>query len=151
MYISSLDDIDNKIINILMENARATYSQIGEKIGLSRVAVKNRISSLEKRGIIRGYYVDVNFNEIPKTMTFVAVIKTKVDSYDLIADALENESCVVTLCKLSGDNVLHAICVADTISEMNDFAWKIRNNYEGLLSFSAQMVWDVRKGSVLPK
>ena len=151
MHINGLDEIDNQIINLLIEDARLTYSEIGERVGLSRVAVKNRIVALEEQGIIKGYHADVNPMEAPKMMTFVAMIKTRADSYDLISDALEQEPCVVTLCKMSGDNVLHAICVADSMNEMSNFAWRVRNKYEGLLSFSAQMVWEIRKGSVLPK
>lgn len=151
MHINGLDEIDNQIVNLLIEDARLTYSEIGEKVGLSRVAVKNRVSALENRGIIKGYHADVDPLEAPKMMTFVAVIKTRADSYDLISDALEQEPCVVTLCKMSGDNILHAICVADSMAEMNKFAWRVRNKYEGLLSFSAQMVWEIKKGCVLPK
>jgi len=150
MHINGLDEIDNQIVNLLIADARLTYSEIGEKVGLSRVAVKNRVSALEEQGIIKGYHADVDPLEAPKMMTFVAVIKTRAESYDLISDALEQEACVVTLCKMSGDNILHAICVADSMAEMNNFAWRVRNKYEGLLSFSAQMVWEIKKGSVLP-
>lgn len=150
MHINGLDEIDNQIINLLIADARLTYSEIGEKVGISRVAVKKRVATLEEQGIIKGYHADVNPMEAPKMMTFVAVIKTRADSYDLISDALEQEACVVTLCKMSGDNILHAICVADSMAEMNNFAWRVRNKYEGLLSFSAQMVWEIKKGSVLP-
>ena len=151
MHINGLDEIDNQIINLLIADARLTYSEIGEKVGISRVAVKKRVATLEEQGIIKGYHADVNPMEAPKMMTFVAVIKTRADSYDLISEALEQEACVVTLCKMSGDNILHAICVADSMAEMNNFAWRVRNKYEGLLSFSAQMVWEIKKGSVLPK
>ena len=150
MHINGLDEIDNQIINLLIADARLTYSEIGEKVGISRVAVKKRVAALEEQGIIKGYHADVNPMEAPKMMTFVAVIKTRADSYDLISDALEQEACVVTLCKMSGDNILHAICVADSMADMNNFAWRVRNKYEGLLSFSAQMVWEIKKGSVLP-
>lgn len=150
MHINGLDEIDNQIINLLIADARLTYSEIGEKVGISRVAVKKRVAALEEQGIIKGYHADVNPMEAPKMMTFVAVIKTRADSYDLISDALEQEDCVVTLCKMSGDNILHAICVADSMADMNNFAWRVRNKYEGLLSFSAQMVWEIKKGSVLP-
>ena len=150
MHINGLDEIDNRIINLLIADARLTYSEIGEKVGISRVAVKKRVAALEEQGIIKGYHADVNPMEAPKMMTFVAVIKTRADSYDLISDALEQEACVVTLCKMSGDNILHAICVADSMADMNNFAWRVRNKYEGLLSFSAQMVWEIKKGSVLP-
>ena len=129
MHINGLDEIDNRIINLLIADARLTYSEIGDKVGISRVAVKKRVAALEEQGIIKGYHADVNPMEAPKMMTFVAVIKTRADSYDLISDALEQEACVVTLCKMSGDNILHAICVADSMADMNNFAWRVRNKH----------------------
>lgn len=47
-----LDELDQKIIQLLIENARISYSDIGKETGISRVAVKARIQALEKKGII---------------------------------------------------------------------------------------------------
>ena len=49
MYLDGLDELDQKIIRLLIENARISYSDIGEKTGISRVAVKARIQALEKK------------------------------------------------------------------------------------------------------
>ena len=43
VYLKNLDEKDNQIIALLLENARLTYSEIGEQIGLSRVAVLSLI------------------------------------------------------------------------------------------------------------
>ena len=55
MFLEGLDSLDQKIIQLLTENARMSYSEIGQKIGISRVAVKARIDALEQRGIIEEY------------------------------------------------------------------------------------------------
>ena len=55
MYLDQLDRLDQKILTLLIENARYSYSEIGERIGISRVAVKARIDALEKKGIIEEY------------------------------------------------------------------------------------------------
>ena len=52
MYLSGLDELDQKILQLLIENARYSYSEIGERIGVSRVAVKSHINALEEQGII---------------------------------------------------------------------------------------------------
>ena len=150
MFFEYLDEKDNAIINMLVNDARLSYSEIGEKIGISRVAVKNRVRALEEKGIIRGYHAEVDPIAIPKKSTFVALIKTTASTYEEISGMLEKEPCVKTLCKMSGDNQLHAICVADDMAEMRNFAYKVRNCHEGVLSFSAQMVWEIIKGNVLP-
>ena len=46
MYLDGLDEMDQKIIRLLIENARISYSAIGEETGISRVAVKVRIQAL---------------------------------------------------------------------------------------------------------
>ena len=57
MYLDNLDELDQKIIQLLIENARISYSDIGEETGISRVAVKARIQAMEKKGIIEEYTV----------------------------------------------------------------------------------------------
>lgn len=53
MYLSGLDEIDRKMLDLLTQNARYTYSELGERLGLSRVAIKNRMDALEQRGVSR--------------------------------------------------------------------------------------------------
>lgn len=60
MYLNGLDKLDQKIIQLLVSNARMSYSDIGEKIGISRVAVKARIQALENKGIIEEYTTIIN-------------------------------------------------------------------------------------------
>ena len=55
MFLEGLDALDQQIVSLLIENARLSYSDIGEKVGLSRVAVKSRIQALEQRGVIEEY------------------------------------------------------------------------------------------------
>ena len=50
MYLNGLDELDQKIIQLLIENARISYSDIGEKTGISSVAVIARILRLESKG-----------------------------------------------------------------------------------------------------
>ena len=52
-----LDDFDNKIIQALTDNARVSVSDLSRHVNLSRNAVTNRVSKLEKSGVIKGYKV----------------------------------------------------------------------------------------------
>ena len=52
MYLDGLDEMDQKIIQLLIENERISYSDIGKETGIARVAVKARIQALEKKGVI---------------------------------------------------------------------------------------------------
>ena len=64
MYLNGLDELDQKIIQLLIENSRISYSDIGEKTGISSVAVKARIQALEKKGVIEEYTTIINPQKI---------------------------------------------------------------------------------------
>lgn len=149
MHIDSLDAIDNQIINLLLDDARIGYTEIGAKVGLSRTAVKTRIAALERQGIIKGYKAIIDPQAAPETMTFITTIETDPNAFDEVASILKNEKCVVTLCQISGDSAMHAVCMADSIEEMRSFAKRIRSTCPGLKKFHACNVWETMKGSVL--
>ena len=66
MQIRGIDETDNRIINLLLEDGRMSYSDIAEKVGLSRTAVKARIAALERNGIIKGYKAIIDPQAAPE-------------------------------------------------------------------------------------
>ena len=64
MYLNGLDELDQKIVQLLIKNARFSYSDIGKEVGISRVAVKARIQALEKKGVIEEYTTIINPQKI---------------------------------------------------------------------------------------
>lgn len=50
-----MDDIDQRIVALLRENARRSFQDIGSRVSLSAPAIKRRVDRLEADGIIRGY------------------------------------------------------------------------------------------------
>jgi len=50
-----LDDRDLAIVAALQEDARATYADVGARVGLSASAVHDRVRKLERQGVVRGY------------------------------------------------------------------------------------------------
>ena len=64
MFLDGLDELDQKIIQLLIKNARMSYSDIGQQIGISRVAVKMRVQALEQKGIIEEYTTIINPQKI---------------------------------------------------------------------------------------
>ena len=79
MYLDGLDGLDRKIVQLLIENARISYSNIGEKIGISRVAVKARIQALEQKGVIEEYTTVINPQKISGAVSYYFEIETTPD------------------------------------------------------------------------
>ncbi len=55
-----LDPLDRAIVSLLEENARRSFGDVGERVGLSASAVKRRVDRLEESGVITGYTVVVD-------------------------------------------------------------------------------------------
>ena len=151
MHISGIDDKDNKIVNLLLEDGRMSYSDIGEKVGLSRTAVKNRILALEETGIIAGYRAIVNPQESPEMMTFVVNIETTPDQFEQIKSAFAAAPETVTLVQTTGKCHLVAFCISKDVKSMRDFVNLFYKSVPGVLSMNAHAVLDVIKGVIAPE
>ena len=151
MWIKGLDETDNKIVNLLLDDARATYSQIGLAVGLTRTAVKNRIVSLEERGIISGYRAVINPQKAPEMMTFIINVETQAECFESAKDALTKAKETITIILTTGNCHLVLICVASSAREMRDFVNKAYREIEGITSINAHCVLDVVKGSIIPE
>ena len=55
MPTHNLDATDQKIVDVLIEDARRSASEVGRIVGLSPPAAKRRIDRLEADGVIHGY------------------------------------------------------------------------------------------------
>lgn len=152
MHIESLDMIDNQIINLLLRDGRMGYSEIGEKVGLSRTAVKTRITALERKGIIKGYKAIIDPQSAPETMTFITNIETMPDSFEECKRIFTESSETVTIVHTTGNNChLVAICLAPDIKTMRNFVNKIYHKVPGILSINAHSVLEVIKGAIIPE
>jgi DNA-binding Lrp family transcriptional regulator len=52
--ISDLDEIDNRIIELLLEDSRVPLAHISKEVGLSSTAIRERINKLIQNGVIKG-------------------------------------------------------------------------------------------------
>ncbi|RYJ06816.1 MAG: AsnC family transcriptional regulator, partial [Actinomycetales bacterium] len=50
-----MDPVDRQIIDVLMEDGRAPYATVGDRVGLSASAVKRRMDRLVGDGVIAGF------------------------------------------------------------------------------------------------
>ena len=55
-----MDNLDRGILDLLRQNARAGYGDIGSVVGLSASAVKRRVDRLVADKVIRGFTIQVD-------------------------------------------------------------------------------------------
>lgn len=140
MYLNGLDELDQKIIQLLVKNARMSYSDIGEKIGISRVAVKARIQTLENKGIIEEYTTIINPQKINGAVSCYFEIETKPDSFKEVTDILNKNNIVTQIYRVTGRDKLHVHAVASSNEEMEHFLQDVIDTLPSVTSCSCNMI-----------
>lgn len=59
-----LDGTGWQLLQELQQNARLSYSDLGQRVGLSAPAVADRIHKMEEAGVITGYRAEVNLSKL---------------------------------------------------------------------------------------
>lgn len=140
MYLDGLDGLDQKIVRLLIENARISYSDIGEKVGISRVAVKTRIQALEQRGIIEEYTTVIKPQKISGAVSCYFEIETTPCWLAEVTDILHQNDTVTQLYRVTGKDKLHVHAVAASAEEMEVFLHTVIDALPGVVSCSCNMI-----------
>ena len=140
MYLDGLDELDQKIIRLLIENARISYSGIGEETGISRVAVKARIQALEKRGVIEEYTTIINPQKINGAVSCYFEIETKPEYLAQVTDILYKNDTVTQIYRVTGRDRLHVHAVASSGDELEYFLHNVIDTLPGIISCSCNMI-----------
>lgn len=59
-----LDEIGWRLLQELQQNARLSYTELGQRVGLSLPSVAERVRKLEEAGILTGYHAEVNLTKL---------------------------------------------------------------------------------------
>ncbi|MGW5682520.1 Lrp/AsnC family transcriptional regulator [Nonomuraea sp. NPDC003754] len=105
-----LDRLDRDIIGALVDDARATYAQIGQRIGLSASAVKRRVDRLRDAGAITGFSARIAPQALGwTTEAYVELFCQGKTSPAAIGLAIARHPEVVSACTITGeaDALLH--------------------------------------------
>ena len=82
----TLDHIDQKIIQALIEDGRASVETVAEVVGLSPTPARRRIKRLESEGIITGYRAEVDTEKCGLELFLYVLVTLTVGSADNMAD-----------------------------------------------------------------
>lgn len=74
------DPVDERILGLLVRNARATWREIGDVVGLSANAVAQRVRRLEDNGWVRGYTAVLDPRLSGEAPTALVLLRTATDA-----------------------------------------------------------------------
>ena len=141
MFLDGLDETDQKILMLLTENGRMSYSRIGAQVGLSRVAVKARVQALEEQGVIEGYTAVVNPQKISGAVSCYFEIELQPQALAGAAEVLNACPTVTQIYRVSGQSKLHVHAVAAGAGEMEQFLARVIDPLPGVVSCTCNVIF----------
>jgi DNA-binding Lrp family transcriptional regulator len=107
-----LDPLDERIVRHLLDDGRASFAEIGARIGLSAPAVKRRVDRLRATGVVTGFTATVEPGALGwTTEAYVELYCRAKTSPATIRDGVARFPEVVSACTLTGeaDALVHVL------------------------------------------
>ena len=140
MFLEGLDTLDQKIVQMLIQPARSSYSEIGQAVGISRVAVKARIQALEQRGIIEEYTTIINPQKLSGAVSCYFEVETQPDTLAQVTEILRKNETVTQVYRVTGRDKLHVHAVAASGEEMETLIHEVIDRLPGVVSCSCNII-----------
>ncbi|MFA6701071.1 MAG: Lrp/AsnC ligand binding domain-containing protein [Dysgonamonadaceae bacterium] len=83
MAYHELDELDEKILNLILNNARIAFLEVARECNVSGAAIHQRIKKLENLGVLKGSEYIVDEEKIGyETCAYIGIFLTSPSSYD---------------------------------------------------------------------
>ncbi|MFC6974357.1 Lrp/AsnC family transcriptional regulator [Halomicroarcula sp. GCM10025709] len=136
---TELDTVDKQILDLLHDEGRATYNDIGEELGITGNTVRRRMDRMREEGIIRKFTVMTD----PAKLDYLTVafgLSTEAGRTDDIAEEIAETDCVYKLWVLSGThNIIFDARFEDT-EHFQSFTHDVLHAVEGIASYESSIV-----------
>ncbi|VVB76541.1 putative HTH-type transcriptional regulator [uncultured archaeon] len=99
----SLDKIDHVILQALLLDGRASFSAIARETNLTDVAIKKRVESLKRKGIISGVSVDLNYKVLGYENPIFVQMRCEVSKNKDVVKKLQAMDFVLELYQVLGE------------------------------------------------
>lgn len=116
-----LDQTDIQILKLLSDNSRLQWQEIGDLVHMTGQAVKNRVSRMEKSGVIEGYTLKIDNSKLGKNITGFITVFMKTLNHGAFHDFIKSSSLVSEAHRISGEGCYMLKFAAGTQVELTAF------------------------------
>jgi DNA-binding Lrp family transcriptional regulator len=134
MFSSDLDDIDIKILNILQDDGKISYAELGRKLNMSRSAVRERVNILIEKGIIEKFTIVINPYKLGLEMSAFFEIDVEPRHLQTVAKTLAEEKYVQSVNQMSGPSTLHVHAILKNKEHLERFLSETIYSLNGITS-----------------
>ncbi|NRY63371.1 Lrp/AsnC family transcriptional regulator [Clostridium beijerinckii] len=134
------DEVDLKILDMLLINSKIPLKEIGEHVHLTPQGVSNRIIRLQDLGIITQYTVCINNSLLGKNITAFITIFMKTTKHDKLTKFIKENTIITEAHRISGDGCYLLKVICSNMDEINLLLDKIMEYGTYRLSLSTSTI-----------
>ncbi len=116
-----LDNIDFQILQLLSENSRIQWKDLGQQIHMTGQAVGNRIKKLEESGVIKAYTVLIDEMKLGLIFTAFVIIYMKTANHESFIRFVHDHNEVLEVHRVSGEGCYHLKIKVKSQDQLNLF------------------------------
>lgn len=121
MSKQDIDEIDLKILQLLVENSLQSNKEIGEKVHLTGQAVGARIRKLQDLEVIEGYTLRCNPGKLGlQVSAFITVFMKSADTHASFQHYIQHTQPIVEAHRISGEGCYLLRVQVPTPMDLND-------------------------------
>ncbi|AEH23924.1 transcriptional regulator, AsnC family [Pyrococcus yayanosii CH1] len=120
-----IDELDRKIIRVLLRDARISYREIAKELDVAVGTIYNRVKRLEEEGVIEGFYPKLNYEKVGYDLTVIIGIKAQGKRIRDIEREIARDEHVMCVYDVTGEYDIIVIAKFRNRKDMNTFVKKI--------------------------
>lgn len=127
MTAADIDELDAKIIRLLLKDSRSSLKEIAKECDVSSVSVLNRINRLKKLGVIKGSALFANLAIYNfKTIAFIGVEAENNSSIEEVLKFLKMYTFLIEPSVSIGKFDIHALIYSKDQEDLNNRVTMVR-------------------------
>jgi DNA-binding Lrp family transcriptional regulator len=139
-----MDDTDRRLLALLRENARTPVATLAKKLQIARGTVQNRMSKLERQGVIAGYSVRLRPEVDEQRIAALMTIAVEGNNAEKVLRTLRGDPAVRTLHTTNGRWDIVAELRADSLEAFDKVLGRIRQ-VEGVATTETSLLLSTHK------
>ena len=116
-----IDDVTLRILSVLQEDCRLSFNKIARKVGISVGTAFNRIKSLEKQGILKGYTAILDSSKLGYSLTAIIMVQAEGSYLADVENEIAQNANTVSVYDITGDYDAVAIAKFKDRTTLNAF------------------------------
>ncbi len=98
-----LDNLDKKIINLLLLNSTLSYREISAHVKSSAATVMNRVKRLQREGVIKAYTLSIDYEKVGYDIEALIEVRISKGKLFRVEKEIANHKNVFAVYDLTGD------------------------------------------------